>query len=1517
MAALATSVATGLAAAVPAATAAEPQSGDPGSGDAGRGLEADDLEPAEATAVDAADSPAKLGTLSLGEGQTEQTFLVRLEEPAVPSYSGGIEGLAATAPDPGEQLDPDSPNVRDYRAHLEQAQAELIDNIEDLVNRRVDVPFTYQHAVNGVAAELTPDEATEVAGLPGVASVAADEERELHTDAGPQWLGADALWNATGELGLPEDYKGEGVIIGTIDTGISPGNRSFAETGDDGYTHENPLGDGEFLGACDPDNTEQFDPDFPCNNKLIGAYVFGGANDSALDYDGHGSHTASTSGGNVVDDVTVESDTITTDPVSISGVAPHANVISYLGCCTVSGLTASIDQAIADGVDVINYSIGSSDPGNPWAGFDTLGFLNARAAGIFVATSNGNDGPGAATTGSPSSAPWVTSVGASSHNRAADNAVIDLTSSAGDLDDIHGRSVTGSLPASPIVDGADFGSATCGEGSVSNPVNPFEPGTFDGEIVVCDRGVVGRVQKSVHLAEAGAGGIIHVNDEVNGASLLGDAFAVPGVHISFSDGQVLKDWLDNGADDHTGAIQGTEFVVDDAFGDVMASFSSRGPNRVIDVIVPDVTAPGMDILAALGADSYTVDEHGIISGTSMSSPHVAGTGALLSQARPDWTPAQMQSALMTTARDVRNHDGEPATPYAQGAGHVNVDAAVRAGLLFDETAADYLAADPAEGGDPTALNLPSFADTSCLNTCSWERTATAPSSAPDGVTWTASVETDDGLELDVDLAPGTVSPGDSMDITVTADVAGAPVGETLFGEVVLTPSDPDVPAVGMPVAVEPVTGVLPGSADVDTRRNAGSHLVTGIESIEVTDFTGSIDGFVPATVEESTLVQDATNGDPYDDLSQVDVYEIDVPDGATRLVAEMVEWEMPDADMYVGTGDTPSADTEVCSSTSPSSGEACDIADPQAGDWWVLIQNWTGSTPEADDAYSVATAVVPGEDLGNGGVQGPDGPVPPGEPYDVRVHWDIPEMAAGDIWYGTAVLGSSPDSPGDIGSFPVTLRRAGDDVTKTASVSEAQLGDTVSYEITVEPNVTPEDLTYTITDTVPDGLTIDPDSVTGDGVVDGQTITWEVEQPTPVGEAGDYVASTPATSEQCADWSGFTDLGALGIGLAGLDGDTTAATAFGDIGPFEHYGDDFPDLVVAEDGLVTVTGGYGGSPWVPQDIPDPNQPNGVIAPLWSDLELSLADERGMRLASADFGDYAAAVIQWDDPFEFTPDTSVGPSVGTFQTWIYTTVEDFRPEITFDYGELGELPDAATIGIENILGDQATAVLGAGDPAALLEQGGSICLDYEGPTFEPITVGYDVTVDDDAFSDTYTNDVVHVTDDPFAEEATESVDVEVTGIEPCEDVISGRHFGPLQVSDGVTCLEGATVFGPVNVSDGAALRSSDGSRIVGPVYSSGAEEVTVCDTRVVGPVTLTGTGPRDLGLPAVTFGDPASDCAGNTVVGPVTVSGTEGPSVVADNRIGGPLSCSGNDPAPVDNGFPNNVLGPKGGQCSDL
>ncbi|MEA2002399.1 MAG: S8 family serine peptidase, partial [Actinomycetota bacterium] len=401
-----------------------------------------------------------------------------------------------------------------------------------------------------------------------------------------------------------------------------------------------------------------YDATFPCNDKLIGAWGFSsvdaaeGAN-SPFDYDGHGSHTASTAAGNFVE-ATISGGARAPETIDLSGVAPHANIIAYAGCCTGSALTAAIDQAIADGVDVINYSIGSPSPSDVWNDFDTVGYLAAREAGIFVATSAGNDGPGDATLGSPADAPWLTATAASTHSRTWAN---DVTFTGGDsaLATINGNGFTDGYGPAPVVYAGDFGDALC--------LAPFPAGTWtSGEIVICDRGQIARVDKSANAAAGGAGGSILANDVDNGLSINADAHSIPTSHITYPDGILLKAWVATGTG-HMGTISAGVYVQDPARGDIMAGFTSRGPNRAIDIVSPSVSAPGVDILAAHGQNDAIVWDFS--SGTSMASPHVAGAGALLMQEHPTWTPAEIQSALMLTANTAMLDSDEvtPAGPF--------------------------------------------------------------------------------------------------------------------------------------------------------------------------------------------------------------------------------------------------------------------------------------------------------------------------------------------------------------------------------------------------------------------------------------------------------------------------------------------------------------------------------------------------------------------------------------------------------------------------------------------------------------------------------------------------------------------------------------------------------------------------------------------------------------------------------------------------------------------------------------
>ena len=545
------------------------------------------LEEVEATLV--SESPLK--------GAEEGIFLIRLDAEPLATYRGGVAGLAPTSPTvTGDQkLDFNAPASVAYVDYLKAEQATFVARMEKAIGHEADVRFTYTNSNNGMAVWLTPEEAARVMKMPGVAFVQPDFERELQTDTGPGWIGAPDIWG--GPDCSAGDTCGEGIIVGIIDTGINPSNPSFADIGGDGYDHTNPFGAGNYVGVCDPGNagdgeTKGYDASFPCNDKLIGAWGYTsvdaseGAN-SPIDYDGHGSHTASTAAGNIVT-ADVSGPARGSESIDISGVAPHANIIAYAGCCTGSALTASIDQAIADGVDVINYSIGSPSASDVWNDFDTVGFLAARDAGIFVATSAGNEGPGAATVGSPADAPWLTAVGASTHSRTWENEV-SFTGGDTALATITGNGFTDAFGPASIVYAGDYGDGLC--------LTPFAAGTFSGEIVVCDRGDIARVDKGANVLAGGAGGLILANDEGNAASINADPHYLPASHITYDDGVALKAWLAGGTG-HMASITAGVYVQDPTRADIMAGFSSRGENRAIDIVSPSVVAPGVDTLAA-------------------------------------------------------------------------------------------------------------------------------------------------------------------------------------------------------------------------------------------------------------------------------------------------------------------------------------------------------------------------------------------------------------------------------------------------------------------------------------------------------------------------------------------------------------------------------------------------------------------------------------------------------------------------------------------------------------------------------------------------------------------------------------------------------------------------------------------------------------------------------------------------------------------------------------------------------
>jgi subtilisin family serine protease len=725
-----------------------------------------------------------------------------------------VLGNEALAPAGEEPPDPESAPVEEYVAELEAEKVEALDaaGIEQTA-----LVASFDYAANGFSALLTAAEAEVLADQKGVLRVQRDELRQLETSHSPHFLGLDDR-NGAWDSG----FTGAGVIVGVIDTGIWPEHPSFADSG------LGPPPDDWMDGApiCEFGDTG-YNPDdvpFACNNKLIGARdmrslyeaIIGSETyTTARDYDGHGTHTASTATGNR----DVEASIFGREFGEISGIAPDAWVAAYSACgdqgCFGGDLADAVDQAVADGVDVINYSIGSSSPS--LTGPDDIAFLFAANARVFAATSAGNAGPAASTLGSPGTVPWITTVGASTQKK-----TYLAEARTGDSSDwrsrwsrwfkrdqgkYEGASITpGTGGQLPLVDAADLGNELC------DPDVAFT-GDITGKVVLCLRGVQARVEKSRAVFEAGGAGMVLYNPD-DTQDLVTDNHWVPSVHINFTDGSAIKQYIADSGDEAT--VEITDGETERQRGNTMAAFSSRGPIGVgasDDIIKPDVTAPGVNILAGnsmtptLGAPDELFQS---ISGTSMASPHVAGLFALLKQAHPDWTPAMAKSALMTTARqDVRKEDGTTrADPFDFGAGHIDPEGRVtrdgsifNPGLVYNARTIDYVAffCDTADafvvpllvGATcqeltdlgfqtlATNLNYPSIAASEVAGSKTVIRTVTNVSDESE--TYRARVDEPSGFDVTVSPDQITVAPGESATFEVTFVNEDAPLDEWRFG----------------------------------------------------------------------------------------------------------------------------------------------------------------------------------------------------------------------------------------------------------------------------------------------------------------------------------------------------------------------------------------------------------------------------------------------------------------------------------------------------------------------------------------------------------------------------------------------------------------------------------------------------------------------------------------------------------------------------------------------------------------
>jgi len=962
---------------------------------------------------------------------SRKTYMVQLRADPAISYTGGVEGFAATAPGKGQRYNAKAGHVQQYAAHLERQQQKVLRRAAG----RADKIYSYQHALNGFAARLTEQEAERLRKDKDVAQVWEDQAIAIDTNDTPAFLG---LLDRREGLRTREKLRGEDVIVGIIDTGIVPQHPSVS---DEKVLRlppfcDNPTGKraricdrirekrtvktysappARWSGVCE---TGEGFAASDCNNKLIGARWYydgflagtGGAVEgdfrSPRDSSGHGTHTATTAAGNQV-----VASLRGTEVATISGMAPRARIAVYKACwlapeatsfsCFFSDTAAATEDAVRDGVDVINYSVGTAAAFNDP---QDIAFLNAADAGVFVARSAGNSGPGFATTNAGE--PWVTSVAASTAEgtlfttAARVNAPASL---AGDYPAIEGV-ITGPLSElGPVTDDV----------VAAEPIDACAPLANDigGNIALIARGNCAFTVKIENAVLAGAGAILMYTNDGPKTGMGGTAteltLSVPGVMIdndiglellaAINDGQTVNATLDDGI-----------FVTEPRDGNLIAGFSSRGPYLTeSDWVTPHITAPGVNVLAGYSpdqADGSAGGLFGYLSGTSMSSPHIAGLAALVIEEHPDWSPAAVRSALMTTARqDVVKEDGvTPADPFDFGAGHVDPNKAIDPGLIYDAGLLDYLAAtcetvsplvDPGScdllgsalgfSTDPADLNLPAIGIGELPGTKTITRTVT---NVGKNSIYEAYVETPEGFDVIVSPSRLALKKGETATFEVTITNVTAPPGAWRFGS--LTWKDRKGRyEIRSPITVNAKAFVAPpevfgsgpeGSAEFDVTFGYSGPYTAGVHGLDSADLS------------LTTVVDDPGNSFEFLGAGVEIAFLAPLPPGtALARWSTFNEYTSGNSDVDLYLYYCPNFEcTQIDSSTNVDGNESVEVAFPATGaaDFYlVFIHGFETDGPAADVIlFNHAFDVV--DDRGNMTVSAPSS-ASIGETATLEVDW--------------------------------------------------------------------------------------------------------------------------------------------------------------------------------------------------------------------------------------------------------------------------------------------------------------------------------------------------------------------------------------------------------------------------------------------------------------------------------------------------------------------------------------------------
>ncbi|HET9771806.1 MAG TPA: S8 family serine peptidase, partial [Acidimicrobiia bacterium] len=758
----------------------------------------------------------------------------------------------------------------------------------------------------------------------------------------------EGLW---ARLGGPEQ-AGEGVIVGVIDTGIYPEHPSFADQPLAADGTRNYIGPAYgpppagWRGICQAG--ENF-PATSCNNKLIGARYFaegwGVANVAAQDFlsprdaDGHGTGMTAIAAGNYGVDPDYQGNDLGLGV--ISGLAPRARIATYKALWAIpafdgsgfgadSDLVAAIDAAVADGVDVLNLSIGGPIDLPPFSDRSTLrdpvalALLGAFDAGVVSVLAAGNDGPTPETIESPGHSPWVISAGSSG---LPTNYTATATVSGGpDGPTVTARGIspTPALGTVPLIDGG----AAAAPGADLDQAQRCRPGSLDpalvrGKAVLCRLG--NALVASATLSGLGAAGaVFHLSNFPYRYTTL-DVW-LPSVVVSQADGAAIRQLMASAPNPTVSLTAGT--LTPATTGDYVVYTSARGPTfGSPNLLKPDVLAPGEDIITAQTPEvpvgtgglfdfSQPGNRFRPLGGTSLSTANVAGAAALLRALHPAFGPGEVKSALMTTAQPaiVEDDADNPSVPAAVtdiGAGRIDPNRAADPGLLLSETGRGF--ADFLRGESPTRdltqpavnatdLNLPSIAFEPLVGHRSTRRTFTGADDT--GGAWNISFEGLAGIAATAQPARFSIEPGQRTTVEFSFDPGTAPVGTSVGGAAILT-NEQDGRTVRLPIVVRPEVFEAPDQL------NFGAAEAAGRAPLPVpTGYSGQLSALGyglarPETFRDQTVGQNTEGGDA--DVSQprvgVTVFDLQVPAGSQALAAEMGGAGLLDAlvdlDLYV------------------------------------------------------------------------------------------------------------------------------------------------------------------------------------------------------------------------------------------------------------------------------------------------------------------------------------------------------------------------------------------------------------------------------------------------------------------------------------------------------------------------------------------------------------------------------------------------------------------------------------------